>query len=31
LNWKWGYPLVLAFMAALCLLLYRNLRRNNWL
>lgn len=31
LNWKWGYPVVLAFMATVCLVLYRNFRRRDWL
>ena len=31
LNWKWGYPVVLSFMALICLQLYRNFRRRDWL
>ncbi|MFB1297686.1 magnesium/cobalt transporter CorA [Mycobacterium sp. pW049] len=31
LHWTFGYPLVLFVMAAVCTLLYRNFRRNNWL
>lgn len=31
LNWAWGYPMVLLFMATVCSLLYRTFRRNNWL
>lgn len=31
LSWKWGYPAVLLFMAIVCLLLYRNFRRRDWL
>jgi magnesium transporter len=31
LSWKWGYPVVLLFMAIVCLLLYRNFRRRDWL
>jgi magnesium transporter len=31
LSWKWGYPAVLVFMAIVCLLLYRNFRRRDWL
>jgi magnesium transporter len=31
LSWKWGYPVVLAFMVTVCLLLYRNFRRRDWL
>ena len=31
LNWKWGYPVVLGFMALVCLQLYRNFRRRDWL
>ncbi|HYB36137.1 MAG TPA: magnesium/cobalt transporter CorA [Mycobacterium sp.] len=31
LNWRWGYPLVLGMMAGVCLALYRNFRRRNWL
>ncbi|MEU3414739.1 MULTISPECIES: magnesium/cobalt transporter CorA [unclassified Streptomyces] len=31
LRWRFGYPLVMAVMAAGCLLLYRGFRRNGWL
>ena len=31
LRWRWGYPVVLVVMAGLCLVLYRNFRRRNWL
>lgn len=31
LSWKWGYPVVMVFMATVCLLLYRNFRRRDWL
>ncbi|MGH3595597.1 MAG: CorA family divalent cation transporter, partial [Mycobacterium sp.] len=31
LHERWGYPLVLGFMATVCLLLYRNFRRRDWL
>ncbi|MGE0217671.1 magnesium/cobalt transporter CorA [Mycolicibacterium sp.] len=31
LHWAWGYPAVLALMAAVCLLLHRTFRRNHWL
>ena len=31
LSSPWGYPLVLLGMAAVCLLLYRNFRRQRWL
>jgi magnesium transporter len=31
LNWRWGYPAVLLFMAIVCLLLHRNFRRRDWL
>jgi magnesium transporter len=31
LSWRWGYPAVLLFMAIVCLLLYRNFRRRDWL
>lgn len=31
LNAEWGYPLVLAFMALICGLLYRAFRRSGWL
>lgn len=31
LNWEWGYPVVLLSMATICLLLYRNFRRRDWL
>jgi magnesium transporter len=31
LEWAFGYPLVLAVMALICLALYRAFRRNGWL
>ncbi|MFZ1178557.1 MAG: magnesium/cobalt transporter CorA [Mycobacterium sp.] len=31
LNWAWGYPVVLALMVAICLLLYWQFRNRNWL
>jgi magnesium transporter len=31
LEWRFGYPLVLATMAVICLWLYRAFRRSGWL
>jgi magnesium transporter len=31
LHWRWGYPVVLAFMVGVCVILYRNFRRREWL
>jgi magnesium transporter len=31
LGWRFGYPLALAVMAAVCLLLWRGFKRNGWL
>jgi magnesium transporter len=31
LKWDYGYPLAVGLMAALCLLLYRGVRRSGWL
>ena len=31
LHWHLGYPLILLITAVLCLMLYRNFRRNRWL
>ncbi|MEU2350306.1 magnesium/cobalt transporter CorA [Modestobacter sp. NPDC049651] len=31
LSWRFGYPLALLLMAALCYLLYRNFKRSGWL
>ncbi|MFD3544274.1 magnesium/cobalt transporter CorA [Streptomyces sp. NPDC058655] len=31
LHWTYGYPLVLAVMAAACFVIHRGFRRNGWL
>lgn len=31
LHWAWGYLMVITVMVAICVLLYRNFRRRNWL
>jgi magnesium transporter len=31
LSWRWGYPLVLLAILAVCLTLYRSFRRAGWL
>ncbi|MEU6860193.1 magnesium and cobalt transport protein CorA [Glycomyces sp. NPDC046736] len=31
LHWTFGYPLVLALIVVICLLLYRGFKRNGWL
>ncbi len=31
LNWRYGYPLVLAVIAVVCSMLYRGFKRNGWL
>ncbi|EID10929.1 putative magnesium and cobalt transport transmembrane protein [Mycobacterium xenopi RIVM700367] len=31
LHWHWGYPVVVTVMVAICLVLYRNFRRRDWL
>ncbi|MGP4054378.1 magnesium/cobalt transporter CorA [Mycobacterium sp. 4D054] len=31
LHWEFGYPMILLVMTTVCVLLYRNFRRNNWL
>jgi len=31
LHWRFGYPLALAAITTLCVLLYRGFRRNGWL
>ncbi|GLX17587.1 magnesium transporter CorA [Streptomyces lavendulae subsp. lavendulae] len=31
LHWTYGYPLVLAVMAAACFVLHRGFRRNGWI
>ncbi|MGD9701541.1 MAG: magnesium and cobalt transport protein CorA [Acidimicrobiia bacterium] len=31
LRWRFGYPLVLAVIAAACFTLYRNFKRRDWL
>ena len=31
LHWKFGYPIVMVMILAICLVLYRTFRRNHWL
>src|SRR5271156_2882630 len=31
LKWHWGYPTTILGTVAICLMLYRNFRRNGWL
>ncbi|GAA3740955.1 magnesium and cobalt transport protein CorA [Streptomyces tremellae] len=31
LHWKYGYPLVLGAIAAICLAIHRTLKKNGWL
>jgi magnesium transporter len=31
LHWRYGYPLVLALIALVCVTLYRSFKRNGWL
>ena len=31
LHWKFGYPIIIVVMAAICTLLYRSFRRRSWL
>jgi magnesium transporter len=31
LEWKWGYPMALAAMVAVCVYLYRRFRKAGWL
>jgi len=31
LNWRYGYPLVLAVIVTVCWMLYRGFKRNGWL
>jgi magnesium transporter len=31
LEWKWGYPMALGIMVAVCLYLYRLFRKSGWL
>ena len=31
LRWRYGYPLALAVMTGLCLVLYRAFKRSGWL
>ena len=31
LEWRWGYPMALATIAAVCLALYRQFRKSGWL
>jgi magnesium transporter len=30
-HWKWGYPVVMAAVLCVCLVLHRNFRRRRWL
>jgi len=30
-HWRWGYPVVMAAVVCVCLVLYRNFRRRRWL
>jgi hypothetical protein len=30
-DWRFAYPVVLAVMVAICLVLYRGFRRSGWL
>jgi magnesium transporter len=31
LDWRFAYPVVLAVMVTICLVLYRGFRRSGWL
>ncbi|KIF76561.1 magnesium transporter CorA [Streptomyces sp. 150FB] len=31
LHWKYGYPMVMAAIGAVCLVIHRTLKRNGWL
>ncbi|WP_153505560.1 magnesium and cobalt transport protein CorA [Cumulibacter manganitolerans] len=31
LGWRFGYPLIIAIIVAICVLLYRGFKRNHWL
>lgn len=31
LHWRYGYPMVMAAIAASCFTIHRALRRNGWL
>jgi magnesium transporter len=31
LDWKWGYPMALSAMVAVCVYLYRRFRKSGWL
>ena len=31
LKWRWGYPLAVAVIAAVCGLMYRRFRKAGWL
>lgn len=31
LRWRFGYPLIIAIIVVICVLLYRGFKRNNWL
>ena len=31
LKWRVGYPLAITVIVGICLVLYRNFRRNHWL
>jgi magnesium transporter len=31
LEWKWGYPMALCAMIAVCIYLYRRFRKAGWL
>lgn len=30
-HWRWSYPVVMAAVVCVCLVLYRNFRRRRWL
>jgi len=31
LEWRFGYPLIMGVIVAVCLILYRIFRKNRWL